>query len=558
MKKIYILLAALSAMTAIPTQAAVTIEGDETGHDYATISAAVNAAETGATILVDADLTETASIAPGAKNITVKGAEGKDITVSFGGINLINTTVITSTLTVENLTFKYTPTGATGRNPINIGRGSLYMKDVTIKDANIKTGTDSQGNPVDRYVISLDNSNGNIPNVVLDNVKILDSKVTNPQNAFVLVRNQNLTLSGDTNLSIYLKGNVNIKSAADFTGHADLFLDDSFPVGGKVVNDCTDASLFSINRTDKCLLANGGNLVLSEIPVVLNRTKSTGFATLAAAVQAATSGDVLVLNDDITMTESQRLNGKTITIQGATGSEQLIRGENFHKADASDRTNEVFFLTNNANDDLTLSNLILNGNNVEITTAALLPVNGCKITLSSVTVKDCSTTWERGLIDNPGSNPGTWHLDGVRFENCTVPSGKTLVTAYQPGNSISGDNSFTLRMQGNVTVDATGAANTVPVGVVFSDTPGLNQQKTAITGCNDPGQFFVRNAGCEFVANGDNLDVRRINTTSITDIEAENDTEARWYDLQGMPATTDAPGLYIKVQNGKATKVLVR
>lgn len=556
MKKIYILLAALSAMTAIPTQAAVTIEGDETGHDYATISAAVNAAETGATILVDADLTETASIAPGAKNITVKGAEGKDITVSFGGIFLISMSDANSSLTVENLTFKYTPDTSTGRNTVQIGRGSLYMKNVTIDGANVKsTNTEKP----DAYIISLDNGNSNIPNVVLDNVNIVNSQAANAQNnSLVVVRNQNLTLSGDTNLSIYLKGNVNIKSAADLTGHANLFLDDSFPVGGKVVNDCTDASRFSINRTDKCLLANGGNLVLSEIPVVLNRTKSTGFATLAAAVQAATSGDVLVLNDDITMTESQRLNGKTITIQGATGSEQLIRGENFHKADASDRTNEVFFLTNNANDDLTLSNLILNGNNVEITTAALLPVNGCKITLSSVTVKDCSTTWERGLIDNPGSNPGTWHLDGVRFENCTVPSGKTLVTAYQPGNSISGDNSFTLRMQGNVTVDATGAANTVPVGVVFSDAPGLNQQKTAITGCNDPGQFFVRNAGCEFVANGDNLDVRRINTTSITDIEAENDTEARWYDLQGMPATTDAPGLYIKVQNGKATKVLVR
>lgn len=556
MKKIYILLAALSAMTAIPTQAAVTIEGDETGHDYQTISAAVNAAENGATILVDADLTETASIAPGAKNITVKGAEGKDITVSFGGIFLISMSDANSSLTVENLTFKYTPDTSTGRNTVQIGRGNLYMKNVTIDGANVKsTNTEKP----DAYIISLDNGNSNIPNVVLDNVNIVNSQAANAQNnSLVVVRNQNLALSGDTNLSIYLKGNVNIKSAADFTGHADLFLDDSFPVGNKVVNDCTDASLFSINRTDKCLLANGGNLVLSEIPVVLNRTKSIGFGTLPAAVSAAASGDVLVLNEDITMTESQRLNGKTITIQGATGSEQLIRGENFHKADASDRTNEVFFLTNNANDNLTLSNLILNGNNVEITTAALLPVNGCKITLSSVTVKDCSTTWERGLIDNPGSNPGTWHLDGVRFENCTTAPGATLVTAYQPGNSISGDNSFTLRMQGNVTVDATGAANTEPVGVVFSDTPRLNQQKTAITGCNDPGQFFVRNAGCEFVANGDNLDVRRINSTSITDIEAENDTEVRWYDLQGMPATTDAPGLYIKVQNGKATKVLVR
>lgn len=552
MKKNLLFLAALTAMTTLPSQAAVTIEGDETGHDYETLSAAVTAAATGSTIIVDADYTETARITPGNKTLTVKGAEGKNIIVNYGGEFLISMDNSAGSLTVENLTFKYSLTAASGRNSINVGRGSLYLKNVTIDGANIKANDES-----DRYVISLDNGNSNIPNVLLENVEFTNCNAVNAQNnALVVVRNQNLTLSGDGNPSIYLKNNVNIKDASSFTGHADLYLPESYSAKS-VVNNCTDGRLFSITLEGKCLLANGGNLVLADTPVVLNRTKSLGYTTLPAAVSAATTGDELVLYQDVTLTASQRLNGKTITIKGATGNEQIIRDDSFHKADASDKTNEVFFLTNNAADDLTLSDLVLNGNNVIISTAALLPTNGCKITLNNVILRDCSTTWERGLIDNPGSNAGTWHLNGVKAENCTATN-RAQVVANAAGNSISGDNDFILRINGSNTVDATGVANAQPLGVVFSDTPKLNEQKTAFTGCSDTNQFFVRNAGCEFTANGDNLDVKRINATSITDIEADNDADAEWYTIQGLPADPAVPGLYIKVLNGKATKVLVK
>ena len=46
--------------------------------------------------------------------------------------------------------------------------------------------------------------------------------------------------------------------------------------------------------------------------------------------------------------------------------------------------------------------------------------------------------------------------------------------------------------------------------------------------------------------------------SSVSEIEAEANDEAVYYNLQGVKVAEPENGLYIKVQGNKATKVLIR
>gem|GEM_PF-7127271 len=537
MNKQFLALAGCLAIGIAPAMATVTIEGNAT--EYTSISAAMADAETGSTILVSESYLEETTINPGAKNITIKGTSD-DVVVSFKGQFVISLGDATCSLTVENLTFKNTLTAPNARNTFNIGRGSIYLKDVTIDGANVKSKDDGTPN----YIISLDNSAGNIPNASFDNVKIINSTITGSP-AEVVVRNSNLTLSGDTNLSIQLKGNNFIKSANGFTGKVTLVLDEARAVNSVVVQECTTPENFVLeNREGYILQAKDGNLILAEIPAVVNETTGAGYTTLNAALDAAQNGETVIVNKDLTLTSRYTLNGKTVTIKGATGEEKLIRGEEFL----------VYpFLINNENDNLTIENLTLDGNEVKTEAAMLQPANGASLTLKNVTVANCVTTNARGLIDNNNSTPGTWHMDGVIFDNCTVPNQQ--ITANAAGNTIKGNNSFTLRVNNTFTVDAEGVANENPVNV-YVDSPAVD--KLVLTNCTDLDQFACINDGLKFAAKDGNLVLASQTSTGIDEITAEDNATAIWYNLQGERVQPETPGLYIKRQGDKVSKVYIR
>lgn len=543
MNKHLLALAGCLALGIAPAMATVTIEGN--GTEYTSISAAMADAETGSTILVSESYLEETTINPGTKSITIKGVKGEgdnanDVVVSFKGQFVISLGDATCSLTVENLTFKNTLTAPNARNTFNIGRGSIYLKDVTIDGANVKSKDDGTPN----YIISLDNSAGNIPNASFDNVKIINSTITGAP-AEVVVRNSNLTLSGDTNLSIQLKGNNFIKSANGFTGKVTLVLDEARAVNSVVVQECTTPENFTLSgREGYVLQAKDGNLILAETPAVVNETTGTGYSTLNAALDEAANGQTVILNKDITLTSRCTLNGKAVTIKGATGKEKIIRGEGFL----------VYpFLINNADDNLTFENITLDGNNVEITAAMLQPANGASLTLKNVTVANCVTTNDRGLIDNNGTNPGTWHMDGVKFDNCTVPN--QLVTANAAGNTIKGNNSFSLRVNNAFTVDAEGVNNETPVNVTVAS-PAVD--KVVFTNCTDLNQFVCDNSGLKFAAKDGNLVLASQTSTGIDEITTEDNATAIWYNLQGERVQPGAPGLYIRRQGDKVSKVYIR
>lgn len=540
MNKPLLLLAACASMACAEMSATITIAGSET--TYATLSEAVAAAESGAVITIDEGYTQATQVVfpaatATAKTITIKGTDG--VVVEYRGEYLFNSQNAANVVNVENLTFKYIATASTTRSTFAIGRGSLNLKNVEVQNANI-TGENG--------VIMLNNGNSNIPAVKLDNVKLINCNIEAP--AQVIVNNSNVVLAGDTELSLQLKGTNYIKDASAFTGKVELVLDESRAVNSVIVNNCTDATRFTIaGVSDKILLANNGNLVLSDIPVIVNETTSTGYSNFYTAMGNAQSGEIFTLYSDVTMNSSIDLNGRVITIKGANADVRIIRATGWTK---------YFFLLNKETSELTLENLTIDGNSVEMPNSMFQPTAAAKLNLVNVLVQNCVVNNERGLIDNNNSNPGTWHFDGVKFDNCDAST--QLVAANAAGNTIKGDNYFTLRVYNNVTVDAAGANNTVPVRVTpnYVELGGDGKSRAAITNCSDAAQFTSGSDLFNLTFDNGTYSFVQKNPTGVENIEINGAATIRWYNLRGEETTPSAAGVYIKVEGDKATKVYVK
>lgn len=543
-----------AVLGSLPLSAQVTIEGSET--NYASISAAMADAVDGSVINVSESYTETAtiSIPQGTiKNVTITGSDG--VEVSFHGIFVVSLQEAKSSLRIENITFRDNkPESVTGRSPFAIGRGSIYMKNVSIEDVNESSATG---------IIALNNGNSNIPDAELNNVRIANCTLAEGVPAEVVVNNSNVTLTGNTEMSLQLKGNNFIKNAAGFTGHATLVSDDSRELGSIIVKECTDPTLFTLSGIeDKILQVKDGNLVLAEMPAItVEGEAGIGYSDLKTAIESVESGATLVINKSISLTGSRiEVGGKTLTIKGATGTESISRGQNVN----------YHLVSLGENDNVTFENITVDGDEAETKVPLFQTQNNAVLNLNNVKIVNCKAVLDanHGLIENRTNGDGTWHLNGVQFENCAVlrpenaaidtdavAVSEPLVTANQTGNSISGDNSLSLQICGNYSVDAQGVNNTTPVKVTFTN-PNLDT--VYFQNCSDPFQFQCANSSYKFVADGNNLKLSSDLGSGIGGIDAENNAEAVWYNLNGVRVNPNTPGLYIKVQGEKATKVYVK
>lgn len=554
MNKQLLVMTMCAALGSLSLMAQVTIEGSETV--YPSISAAMADAADGSVINVTESYTETQTITiplGTIKNVSIIGNTG--VEVSFHGIFVVSLQEAQSSLKIENVIFKDNkPESVTGRSPFAIGRGSITMKNVTIEDVNESSATG---------IIALNNGNSNIPSAVLDNVKIVNCTLDAAVPAEVVVNNSNVTLSGDSELSMQLKGANSIKSAAAFTGHATLVLDAARETGSVIVNECADPTLFTLSSIeDKILQVKDGNLVLAEIPAItVEGEGGAGYSDLKTAIENVESGATLVINKNISLTGSRiSIGGKTLTIKGATGTETISRGQNvgYHLVSLGE------------NDNITFENIIVDGDEAETKVPLFQTQFNAVLNLSNVKIINCKAVLaaNHGLIENRNNGDGTWHLNGVQFENCVVirpenaavdtdavSLSEPLVAVNLSGNSISGDNSLSLLMCGNFSVDAQGVNNTTPVKVKFTN-PNLETEY--FQNCSDPFQFQCTNSTYKFVADGNNLKLGSDLGSGIVDIDADNEAETVWYNLNGIRVNPDTPGLYIKVKAGKAAKVYVK
>lgn len=267
MKKILLSLTVATLM-ASPAAIAQNLRVDGVDGSFKTFQDAVNAIESEGTIVVLRDFTavpakkadnknENAALLVGDKKITVKG-EGHNI--NFATFFMFNLLDVKGSLTVDNLTLTYTADKPSNRGAINVGRGSLFLDNVTIKNLDVDS----------KYsVISLSNSNSNIPAVVFDNVKL--EKCSTTANAEVLLANNNLTVAGECTFSLFVnnvnKNNERVNFAPSAGKNLSGIISLSFAnaeEGVVAVRNCADSKPFAFKKKKLVLVNEGDKLIISK------------------------------------------------------------------------------------------------------------------------------------------------------------------------------------------------------------------------------------------------------------------------------------------------------
>lgn len=234
-----------------------------------------------------------------------------------------------------------------------------------------------------------------------------------------------------------------------------------------------------------------------ETPAILNNTTKTGYTDLATAVEEATAGDALILNEDVTLSGSCLEIQKALTIQGATGEERIICG-------VPANTLMILANDNTAAYEVTLKNLVIDGQNTERSTQTL-----------------------------DANNKASFVFDGVSVIN-TLYSTATADVKNNGGNVVlKGNNVFAqgIYLNKNKRVDGQFATHTNehPIRIVLAE--DYVEDYCVVLNCNDSTKFMAVDAkgltGWElYVSNNKELKGRKvsiptaINTNSVIEPKA--------------------------------------
>ncbi len=551
MKKLYSLAFAMLAGSMASTASAAAIEINGTPYDD--LASAIAAATNDDVIMINENITLSNEINTGGfkdnydKQLHFKGAN-PSITITYEG---------TGRIMLAN----------------NNNRGKLFFEDLVFQGkGQSRNGT---------YFEAGDNGNNNITftNVKIDNLvsihnqgimaaksggKVFLNGVTitnctvNEGRGQVFIGSGGSTISGNNNLSLYLeKTNTIAASNVSNTTPVTVLLDaNQYNIGRNVIMGCNDPAQFVLADNDQFVLAaSGDNLAVSDPTAdeskmpVYNETSKKGFGTFTDAWNAAVAGDVLIVNEDQTVTSrlSKAFASKeeTLTVKGKTADIKLIR-----------KTNQLMFLNNAGLATIAFENITLDGDNLN-------PGNVCgfesqkssPFIFTNVKIINFKSENGQGIVSN--KNAGYSVFNNVTFENCTVNEGRgeVFVGNETSATTLKGDNKFTLFIEGNASINASELTNTTPIEVIFDSNREANP--LVVTGWNTPANFTTSSFNLMFVADGDNLNV--VGNTAINDINVDNvDAPVEYYNLQGVRVYNPENGLYIRRQGNTVTKVLVK
>lgn len=143
-----------------------------------------------------------------------------------------------------------------------------------------------------------------------------------------------------------------------------------------------------------CTVTYEGEVV---VPAIVNNTSKAGYSDLATAVEEATAGDVLLLNEDVTISGSRLEIKKELTIQGATGAEKIICG-------VAANTLMVLANDNTADYTVTFRNLTVDGQNEVRATQTFDSNNKAKLCFDGVSVINTTYSVVTGDVKCNGGN----------------------------------------------------------------------------------------------------------------------------------------------------------
>ncbi len=456
--------------TLVATTETMTVLNKTTGVAYKTLSAAAAALgdeDTELEVSDDQVLTgritwnkaHTLTITP-TKDITIQGQPGQMWFLANvdNAVFNIGSSDYTITLDGENKTY-------TG------GDVAKFENKATISLTNVKFQNFDLNNA--SHLVGSKNNEGFI---ILDRITV--ANCVNPGVAYIYkarVNNDKLVLKGFLNFGSECVG-TKIYCASEADSRAGrIKLDDSnFTASSPLTIEWTgekkegvivvikttvaNAPLFQLTDENWALErnANNGDLVMTAPATPTVQIGDKGYADLAAALAAVQDGETITLLADQEISTRVNIKNKVVTIDG----------QNKTIKRAASYANGLLFLTQRADEEgkvsgLTLSNVVLDDQNVETTNAMIEASNGGITVLNNVTIQNLNAT-AKCAVDNKSG--GKLVLQGA----ISIPSifvGKG-VTASVAGATIASpivlttdsDRPYGLMIAGGQTADFTCAA----------------------------------------------------------------------------------------------------
>lgn len=530
MKKLYMSLLGL-ALCVAGASAQQTVFIGETGYDN--LEAAVAAAADGQTITLKGDQTITKRVnlnsTSDKKAITIKGENGAKIIRGEGYKNglLLLVKENGNSLTLDGVTVDGNNVEVQNNSKLieASSNGTLIMNDCKFVNAKY-TAIQMKGK------------------VTLNNVTSEDC--TLPEGVgLIFVGDNNLVVTGNAGYSIQVElARYTFTQTGTLTGEIGLMLPaDAYTQDRVVVNGATDPAPYKLVGAAEgwSLVEKDGNLALSfSKMVVKSETTGVSYSDLASACAAAQPNDVLVVLEDITLSD-RIVTAAEMTIKGQTGNEKITRMFKDKLMFSAGKTLNFQNITLDCNN--------MQNNNYELEANALM-------TLENVVIANSVST--KGLVNVKGLR--TLSINNVTKSAAAAAADEAEPTVYDIylGYIADKEQASTLLIAGdnNLSVYSENIANTIKVNGEMTNTTPI---EVAIAGEIEDGDVLVDlnefDAADKFIVNGEPLSENG-KYSGIESVAVEGEAAAvSVYNMQGVcvraavgaaDATAGLPaGLYI-------------
>lgn len=529
MKKLYMSLLGL-ALCVAGASAQQTVFIGETGYDN--LEAAVAAATDGQTITLKGDQTITKRVnlnsTSDKKSITIKGENGAKIIRGEGYKNglLLLVKENGNTLTLDGVTVDGNNVEVQNNSKLieASSNGTLIMNDCKFVNA--------------KYTAIQMKGKVTLNNVTSENCTLPDGV------GLVFVGDNNLVVSGNAGYSVQVElAKYTFTQTGTLTGEISLLLPaDAYTQDHVVVNGATEPAPYKLVGAAEgwSLVEKDGNLALSfNKMVVKNETTGVSYSDLALACAAAAKDDVLVVLEDITLSD-RIVTAAEMTIKGLTGNEKITRMFKDKLMFSAGKTLNFQNITLDCNN--------MQNNNYELEANALM-------TLENVVIANSVST--KGLINVKPTR--TVSLNNVTKSAAAAAAEGDETPVYDITLTYFADNqqASTLLLAGdnNLSIYSQNIANTIKVNGEMTNTTPI---AVVIEGEIKDGDTMVDlngfNAADKFTVNGASLPNDGV-FTGIESVAAEDAAVVNVYNMQGVcvraavevaDATADLPaGLYI-------------
>ncbi len=280
---------------------------------------------------------------------------------------------------------------------------------------------------------------------------------------------------------------------------------------------------------------------------VTNLTSGTEFDGLSAAITAASSGDVIQINSDITFNTTANPGTKEITIQGATPETTVRIGKN------SKGTIPVVINVNSTGS-LTVKDLTFDVSEAESSTNFAQQTNGT-LNIDNITISNYSTTATNGAV-RIYTSPVATVIDNLRFENCSLPATAAyhvLNAAAASTLTIKGQADYTVRLNNKDAFFTDGGITTgSKTNISYSS---HTETVPVVKGTDDIFKFNLEVAGKMLAPTGSELfAVNAANVLLINGLGGDNTTSSTHNGLTGSagPAAASILDGAVIAVNGNA------